>query len=186
MNFWDQQYSAPAFKYGKQANWFLRNQAARLHPGSSVLLPGDGEGRNSVCLARRGHHVTAVDNSRVGLEKASRLASESDVAVALIQADLEHWVPTPDSFDAVVLTYVHLPAGWRRKVHQRLIFALRPGEAVGLSVAQGYQEVVLIASVPLSTEPWRPLQEGEVVAVPLGRVVSSLSPSREKPKQGTL
>ncbi len=59
-------------------------------------------------------------------------------------------------------------------------------EAVGLSVAQGYQEVVLIASVPLSTEPWRPLQEGEVVAVSFGRVVSSLCPSREKPKQGTL
>ncbi len=127
MNFWDQQYSVPDFKYGTQANWFLRNQAAHLHPGSAVLLPGDGEGRNSVWLARRGHHVTAVDNSRVGLEKASRLASENGVALALIQADLAQWVPTPASFDAVVLTYVHLPASWRRMAHQRLVSALRPG-----------------------------------------------------------
>ncbi len=127
MSFWDQQYSTPDFKYGTQANWFLRNQAAHLHPGSEVLLPGDGEGRNSVWLARRGHHVTAVDNSRVGLDKASRLAAENGVAVALIEADLEHWVPTPDSFDAVVLTYVHLPESWRHIAHQRLTSALRPG-----------------------------------------------------------
>ncbi len=127
MNFWDQQYSAPDFKYGTQANWFLRNQAAHLHPGSDVLLPGDGEGRNSVWLAQRGHHVTAVDNSRVGLNKAARLASENGVAIALIEADLEQWVPTPDSVDAIVLTYVHLPASWRRMAHQRLVSALRPG-----------------------------------------------------------
>ena len=127
MNFWDQQYSAPDFKYGTQANWFLRNQAAHLHPGSDVLLPGDGEGRNSVWLAQRGHHVTAVDNSRVGLNKAARLACENGVAIALIEADLEQWVPTPDSVDAIVLTYVHLPASWRRMAHQRLVSALRPG-----------------------------------------------------------
>ena len=46
-------------------------------------------------------------------------------------------------------------------------------EAAGVSVAQGYQEVVLIASVPLSTEPWRPLEEGEVVAISRGRLVNS-------------
>lgn len=38
-------------------------------------------------------------------------------------------------------------------------------KAEGLSVASGYQEVCLIASVPLSDEAWRPLGEGEVVAV---------------------
>ncbi len=127
MNFWDQQFSTPDFKYGTQANWFLRNQAVHLHPGSEVLLPGDGEGRNSVWLARRGHYVTALDNSRVGLNKALRLAAENHVTVAVIHADLEDWVPKPASFDAIVLTYVHLPEGWRRRAHQRLISALRPG-----------------------------------------------------------
>jgi len=45
-------------------------------------------------------------------------------------------------------------------------------EAEGVSVAPGYQEVVLLASVPLSDEPWRPLQEGEVVAISMGRPVN--------------
>jgi predicted glutamine amidotransferase len=42
-------------------------------------------------------------------------------------------------------------------------------KAEGVSVAGGYQEVVLFASVPLSDESWRPLAEGEVVAVSFGK-----------------
>jgi glutamine amidotransferase len=58
-------------------------------------------------------------------------------------------------------------------------------EATGISVAQGYQQVVLIASVPLSTESWRPLKEGEVVAISLGQVVKSGQPRREKHNKGS-
>lgn len=49
-------------------------------------------------------------------------------------------------------------------------------EADGVAVAQGYQEVTLIASVPLSDEPWHPLDEGEIVAISLGRLVNSRQP----------
>jgi len=48
-------------------------------------------------------------------------------------------------------------------------------EAEGLQIASagGAQEVVLAASVPLTTgEPWRALGEGEIVAVRGGRIVS--------------
>jgi len=76
MNFWGQQFSVPDFKYGQQPNRFLREQAVRLKPRSEVLLPGDGEGRNSVWLAEQGHHSTAMDNSAVGLEKAAALAAQ--------------------------------------------------------------------------------------------------------------
>jgi len=51
-----------------------------------------------------------------------------------------------------------------------------PGEAVhatGVSVAAGFQEVVLIASVALSDEAWRPFAEGELVAVSAGRLVGT-------------
>jgi SAM-dependent methyltransferase len=127
MNFWDQQYSSPDFKYGKQANQFLRNQAVRLLPKSRVLLPGDGEGRNSVWLAEKGHQVTALDNSRVGLDKALTLALERGVGIEVIEADLGDWTPEDASYDALVLTYVHLPASVRMGAHGRLIQALRPG-----------------------------------------------------------
>lgn len=44
--------------------------------------------------------------------------------------------------------------------------------AEGVAVAPGFQEVTLIASVPLSTADWQPLAEGEIVAVAGGRVIT--------------
>ena len=127
MSFWDQQFSLPAFKYGQQPNRFLCEQAERLKPRSRVLLPGDGEGRNSVWLARQGHHCTAMDSSRVGLDKAVSLAAQRGVSISAIHADLADWTPEPARYDAVVLTYVHLPQALRPLAHQRLMASLRPG-----------------------------------------------------------
>lgn len=98
----------------------------RLKPQSQVLLPGDGEGRNSVWLAEQRHHSTAMDNSTVGLEKAAGLAAQRGVTLNVVNADLAQWTPEPASYDAIVLTYVHLPAYLRQLVHQRLAAALRP------------------------------------------------------------
>ena len=45
--------------------------------------------------------------------------------------------------------------------------------AHGVSVAPGFQQVVLIASVPLTDEKWRPLSEGELVVASAGRLLWS-------------
>ena len=127
MNFWDQRFTEPGYQYGLQPNVFLREQAVRLAPGSRVLLPGDGEGRNGVWLAQQGHRVTSADKSAVGLQKASALAAERGVALTTLQIDLADWQPEPDSFDAVVLIYTHLPSTIRSGAHQRLAAGLRSG-----------------------------------------------------------
>lgn len=46
----------------------------------------------------------------------------------------------------------------------------------GLNVHLDTQEVVLMASVPLTDEPWRPLAEGELVALRDGRVAARRLP----------
>ena len=51
-----------------------------------------------------------------------------------------------------------------------------PIRATGVSVAPGFQEGVLIASVPLSSEAWRPFAEGEIVAISAGRIVGTMLP----------
>lgn len=135
MNFWDHQFSVEGFKYGTQPNEFLRTQAPRLPPGARVLLPGDGEGRNSVWLAGLGHRVLAVDLSEVGLRKARALAEARGVRIETEQADLADWAPRPGGFDAVVLTYLHLPPALRAPVHRRLAGALRPG---GLLILEAF------------------------------------------------
>ncbi len=53
-----------------------------------------------------------------------------------------------------------------------------PVRARGVTVAPGFQEMVLFASVPLTDEPWRALGEGELVAVSAGRLISSSGPDR--------
>ncbi|MBU4181356.1 MAG: class I SAM-dependent methyltransferase [Gammaproteobacteria bacterium] len=135
MNFWDQNFSVAGFKYGTAPNAFLVGQAHRLKRGSEVLVPGDGEGRNGVWLAQQGHRVTAMDGSAVGLQKAQTLAMERDVALQTALGDLADWAPAPASFDAVVLTFVHLPPAIRAGAHRRLAAGLRPG---GLLILESF------------------------------------------------
>ena len=135
MNFWDQQFSVAGYKYGTEPNAFLRSQVHRLATGSRVLVPGDGEGRNSVWLAAQGHSVLALDASAIGLQKAQTLASSRGVTIETALADLADWQADPASFDAVVLTFVHLPPALRASAHRRLAAALRPG---GLLVLEAF------------------------------------------------
>jgi SAM-dependent methyltransferase len=135
MNFWDQNFSVAGFKYGTAPNAFLREQAHRLKPGGDVLVPGDGEGRNGVWLAQQGHRVTAMDGSIVGLQKALSLAELRGVVIQTVLGDLADWAPAPASFDAVVLTFVHLPPAIRADAHRRLTAGLRPG---GLLILESF------------------------------------------------
>ena len=127
MSFWDQQFAGDAFKYGERPNEFLVSQASRLQAHSSVLLPGDGEGRNSVWLAEQGHAVVALDQSQVGLDKARRLALARHVHIDTVQADLSDWAPGESNWDAVVMVYLHLPPALRSRVHLAMWQSLRPG-----------------------------------------------------------
>lgn len=127
MNFWDQNFSIAGHKYGTAPNAFLVSEAHRLRPASDVLVPGDGEGRNGVWLAQQGHRVTAMDGSTVGLQKARALAAERGVSLTTVHGDLADWAPAPAGFDAVVLTFVHLPTAIRADAHRRLAAGLRPG-----------------------------------------------------------
>ena len=71
-------------------NQFAAAELADLTPGRALDLAA-GEGRNSVWLAERGWSVTAVDFSRVGLEKGRKLSAArgvGDSQVDWVVADL--------------------------------------------------------------------------------------------------
>jgi hypothetical protein len=127
VNFWDQRFSEPGYKYGLEPNAFLREQAVRLAPASHILVPGDGEGRNGVWLAQQGHAVASVDSSEIGLQKARDLAASRGVQLATQCVDLSDWSPEANSLDAVVLIYTHLPNAIRQNAHRALARGLRAG-----------------------------------------------------------
>ena len=57
---------------------------------------------------------------------------------------------------------------------RRCANADQPAHVQGVSVAPGFQEVVLVASVPLTAENWLPIAEGDVIAISAGRVIGRM------------
>ncbi|MDP1823452.1 MAG: class I SAM-dependent methyltransferase [Archangium sp.] len=126
-NPWDTRYSGEAFMYGTAPNDFLREQVGVLPPGGRVLCLAEGEGRNAVFLAGRGFQVTGVDGSKVGLDKAQRLARERGVKLETIVADLRDFDLGTGRWDAIVSIWCHVPPDLRASLHPRIIAALAPG-----------------------------------------------------------
>ena len=124
--FWDERYSEDTWAYGCAPNDFLRQQAAGLPSGDALCL-AEGQGRNGVHLAERGHRVTIQDLSPVGLERARQLAAERGVDLSCLCCDLNEFEPAAESVDLVVAIWMHLPADLRATVHRRALRALRPG-----------------------------------------------------------
>ncbi len=121
---WDKRYSAEEYVYGKEPNDFLRENFAKLKKGK-VLCIGDGEGRNSVFLAKQGLEVTALDLSAVGLKKAEKLAKENDVNISTIHADLNDYEFEAETWDCIVSIFCHLPPNVRKKVHKGVVTGLK-------------------------------------------------------------
>ena len=134
---WNTRFSAEGYLFGKEPNAFLASQRHRLAPGMRALSVADGEGRNSVWLARQGLAVTAFDFSPVGVAKARSLAREAGVSVDHREHDIFQWDWEAAQFDAVVVIFAQFmgPAP-RARLFAGMRSALAPG---GLLIMQGYR-----------------------------------------------
>ncbi|MEE4272677.1 MAG: class I SAM-dependent methyltransferase [Thermoanaerobaculales bacterium] len=131
---WDERYSGDDFAYGTHPNDFLAAAVDEL-PVGRVLCLAEGEGRNAVWLARRGFDVTAVDMSRVGLDKARKLADAHGATIRTIHADLAEYMIEPEDWDVIVSIFCHLPPPLRRAVHRQSVAGLREG---GVFLLEGF------------------------------------------------
>jgi SAM-dependent methyltransferase len=105
-------------------NQFVAETLAGLTPGDALDL-ACGEGRNALWLAGLGWRVTALDFSRVAVERGRRLAEHAGTQVAWQVGDVLT-APLPD-VDLVVLAYLQLPQDQRRTAVRRAWGCLRPG-----------------------------------------------------------
>ena len=128
---WDQRYRGDGFAYGTEPNDFLVSVSERLATGK-VLCIAEGEGRNAAFLALRGHDVTAVDYSSVGLAKANDLAARHGVRITTRLADLTDFDFERERWDGIVSIFCHLDPSLRRSVHTRIVGALKPGGLLAL------------------------------------------------------
>jgi len=124
---WETRWRDHPGLFGHAPNAWLAAQASLLRPGLRALLPGEGEGRNALFLARLGLSVTAVDFSPTALARLSAAASAERLPVETIVADLSRW-PWPEAaFDIVALIFVQLSAEERVPVHEGAARALATG-----------------------------------------------------------
>lgn len=131
---WDQRYTDAFTAYGTAPNDFLLQVAERI-PSGPVLCLAEGEGRNAIFLAERGHAVTAVDQSAVGLANAQRLAAERGVSLSTVVANLAEYDLGVSQWAGIVSIWAHVPPVIRKPLHAACVRALRPG---GVFILEAY------------------------------------------------
>ncbi|MEC5183764.1 SAM-dependent methyltransferase [Cryobacterium sp. MP_3.1] len=129
--FWDQRYAGNATLWSGRPNAALVSETHYLRPGRALDV-GCGEGADALWLAAQGWDVTALDVSRVALERAARQAE-------LVRADLVggtvRWLHSglveaalpAASFDLVSAQYPALLRTEENIAERALLDAVAPG-----------------------------------------------------------
>jgi len=133
---WNQRFGGDDYLFGTDPNEWLCEHADLWLPGQRVLCVADGEGRNSVWLARQRLAVDAFDLAAVGVAKARRLAAEQGVSVHFAVADSDALAWPSAVYDGVAAIFVQFadpPA--RERLFTNMQRCLKPG---GVLILQGY------------------------------------------------
>ncbi len=128
VEFWERRYGEGEQIWSGRPNASLTREAADLAPGHALDL-GCGEGGDAIWLAQQGWQVTAVDISRVALDRAAARAAVEGVAdrITWRRTDLANAFPT-GSYDLVSAQFLHSPAEFpRERVLRRAAAAVAPG-----------------------------------------------------------
>ena len=124
--FWDERYAGSEEVWSGRPNSSLVAEVTGLAPGRALDV-GCGEGADAVWLAGQGWRVTALDVSRVALERAEVAADAAGVEVHWIHAGLEDADLGPDRFDLVSAQYPALASTPAHRAEHLLIDAVAPG-----------------------------------------------------------
>jgi SAM-dependent methyltransferase len=133
---WNDRFAKEAYVFGTEPNEWLRRQASVWSAASQILCVADGEGRNSVWLAKQGHQVDAFDISDVGVAKARRLAADCDVSVNFAVAGCDDFAWPKNHYDGVAAIFVQFAdPELRARMFENIVQSLKPG---GSLVLVGY------------------------------------------------
>lgn len=133
---WNRRYAGEEFLFGTEPNRWLREHAGTLPAGGRVLSVADGEGRNSVWLARQGFQVDAFDVADRAVAKAQGFAAREGVSVNFEVADVDGFAWADAAYDGVVAIFVQFAdPETRARLFERIVRSLKPG---GVLILQGY------------------------------------------------
>jgi SAM-dependent methyltransferase len=135
-DYWNRRFASESYIFGTRPAAFLVDNAHYIPARSRVLVPADGEGRNSVYLAELGHRVVATDIAEEGIAKARKLSGARGVSVQFRHLDLQGWQWPEAEFEAVVAIFIQFaPPAFRDEIFAGMKRAVRPG---GVALLHGY------------------------------------------------
>ena len=133
---WEERFAKHGYLFGTEPVPFLLKHDAYFEVGQSVLSIAEGEGRNSVHLAKKGLNVTGVEFAPSAVAKAEKLARKNNVAPRFIQSDLFDWDWPTETFDITLgLFFQFVGPAERALLWRKMQDATRPG---GLVMIHGY------------------------------------------------
>lgn len=134
--FWNEVYSQNPDAYGQKPNQFFASCLQTLQPGT-LLLPGEGTGRNALFAARLGWEVIAFDASEVAVQLAQHRAEQENLSVSFYHNTYELFPLGYLSVNALAFIFTHQDNSVRRAMHHRFIECLTPGGAL---IAEYYHQ----------------------------------------------
>lgn len=105
--------------------------------------------------------MTAVDFSAEALRQGQARAEKAGLGVEWIEADVVRYEPEPAAFDLVLVAYVHIPAGERRKLLAHASSAVAPG---GSLLLVGHDLTNLGTGAPGPSSPAVLYTPGDIVS----------------------
>lgn len=133
IEFWNERYRETEYAYGEAPNQFFKVELGKLIPGT-ILLPADGEGRNSVYAATKGWLVDSFDSSTEGKKKALQLAEKHNVDINYTISSAEEFEAVK-KYDCIALVFAHFPKEIRRKFLKKVPELLKDG---GVLIVEAY------------------------------------------------
>ena len=125
--FWDDRYGATERVWSGEPNAVLVQEVADLAPGTALDV-GSGEGGDVIWLAARGWRVTAIDVSRVALDRVTARAGAEGVADRVTTRVVDLFAdPLPGGFDLVTAHFMQLPGADRPRLYRAIAGAVAPG-----------------------------------------------------------
>ena len=126
---WDERYAQTDFVYGTAPNAFFAKNIENL-PTGKWLFSAEGEGRNAVYAAEKGHEVHAFDISVEGKKKAEQLAHTKGVNIHYHVCDAFDFPIVPYEYDGLAIIFNHFSKQMQPAIFSHLIRGIKPGGKV--------------------------------------------------------
>lgn len=113
---WDAKYGAvDTLLYGnKPSNIIHKAMSEYSYRLGNILCLGDGEGRQSRALSKRGFNVTTIDISSVATDRARRCDEEHETKVNRLICDAAKPPPMQSEFNSCFICYLHFSIAERQ------------------------------------------------------------------------